>query len=66
MASKVIDIDEVAKYKFPFPHPETVDITTMVHKFSAVIGKNKNLINSGDYISYFKESEVSQHFIISQ
>ena len=55
----MMEVEEIARHPlFPFLHPETIDILDRVHLFGAVVGKKKELIKCGDFISYCDGSEV--------
>lgn len=52
-------IPDIANHLFPFVHPESLGIYDRAHIFSGVIGKNHEMINSNDFVSYYENSEVS-------
>lgn len=50
--TRMEDVEEIKKHRFPFVHPDDIDLTDKVHKFSAVVDRNHNLVNSNNFISY--------------
>ena len=54
----MMEVEAIASLPFPFLHPESIDILDTVHLFEAVVGKKKELIKCGDFISYYDGSGV--------